>query len=143
MGIGTGVWTEAYLAAVPLLMVQFAFFCSVSIFLAVLSRGARLFASSARCCFGWFAPRSTPLGSSWLFDPMPALARWRAEIAYWVLPKPVDFNLMMSHALHADNYFTPWPVGKTFEARAWPIHCSRSSRHLHLPASSSSSQPWM
>jgi hypothetical protein len=47
----------------------------------------------------------------------PSLFRWPAEVAYWVLPKPVDFNLMMSHALHAEHYFAPWPAGQAFEAR--------------------------
>jgi ABC-type transport system involved in multi-copper enzyme maturation permease subunit len=117
LGIGTGIWTEAYLRTVPLLMIQFAFFCSVSIFLAVVSR------STFVCIVGsvlfWLLCTSvnTARIEVVLQSDAPALFRWLAEIAYWVLPKPVDFNLMMSHALHADHYFTQWPAGQEFEAK--------------------------
>jgi ABC-type transport system involved in multi-copper enzyme maturation permease subunit len=117
LGFGTGVWTEAYLRAVPLLMIQFAFFCSVSIFLAVVSR------STFVCIVGsvvfWLICTAVNMAriEMVLQSDSPALFRWLAEIGYWVLPKPVDFNLMMSHALHAENYFSPWSAGKQFEAQ--------------------------
>ena len=38
LGIRTGVWTQAYLLSIPLLMLQFAFFYSFSMFLAVATR---------------------------------------------------------------------------------------------------------
>ncbi len=117
LGIATGVWTEAYLRAVPLLMIQFAFFCSASIFLAVVSR------STFVCIVGsvlfWLLCTSINTARiEFVLQPdAPALFRWPAEIAYWVLPKPIDFNLMMSHALHAEHYFAQWPAGQEFEAK--------------------------
>jgi ABC-type transport system involved in multi-copper enzyme maturation permease subunit len=117
LGLVTGIWTEAYLRAVPLLMIQFAFFCSVSILLAVLSRstfvcivGSVLFWSV--CVFV-----NTARIELVLQPDAPALFRWLAEIGYWLLPKPVDFNLMMSHALHAEHYFAQWPAGQEFESK--------------------------
>src|SRR5262249_7399613 len=117
--IVTGVWTDAYLRAVPLLMTQFAFFCSVSILLAVISR------STFVCIVGsvsfWLL--CTFVNSArieMLLQPdAPSLFRWPAEIAYWILPKPVDFNLMMSHALRADRYFAQWQAGKDFESQGF------------------------
>ena len=39
IGVATGVWSPAYLLSVPLLMLQFAFFYSFSLFLAANDRG--------------------------------------------------------------------------------------------------------
>jgi ABC-type transport system involved in multi-copper enzyme maturation permease subunit len=119
LGIVTGVWTEAYLRAVPLLMVQFAFFCSASIFLAVLTRST--FVCMVGSVLFWLLCTSVNTARIELLlqTDVPSLFRWPAEVAYWLLPKPVDFNLMMSHALHAEAYFSPWAAGKAFEAQGF------------------------
>jgi len=117
LGLKTGVWTQAYLLAVPLLMLEFAFFYSVSMLLAVTTR------STIVCIVGsvlfWFlctAVNTARIDA--VIDPSsPTLKRHATEAAYWVLPKPVDFNLVMSRGLNAGPHFASSPKLREFEQR--------------------------
>jgi hypothetical protein len=95
---------------VPLLLVQFTVFFSFSALLAVTTR------STAGCLVGsilfWLVcwamnyGRHTLVGLE-LTQATAALTR-SAEFGYWLLPKPVDFGLILYDALDADRFVTPW-----------------------------------
>ncbi len=122
LGVVTNIWTDAYLLSIPLLVVQFAFFYGFSMFLAVATR------STIICIIGtvlfWMLCNAVNSARIELvIDPdAPALLRWPLEAVYWLLPKPVDFNLLLTHALHAEHHFASWPALRTFEeqGRALP-----------------------
>src|SRR5262249_15398913 len=102
LGLVTNVWTEAYLLSIPLLVLQFAFFYGFSMFLAVATR------STIICIIGtvlfWILCNAVNSARiEFLLDPVaPALLRWPLEAAYWILPKPIDFNLLLIQGLHAE-----------------------------------------
>lgn len=104
LGLATGLWEATYLAALPLLVIHFGIFLGVSALIAVWTR------SPAACALGtvivWLgcfavnvARHDAVLHGS---AANPAL-----EAAYWVLPKPADYNLILASALGADDYFRP------------------------------------
>ncbi len=115
LGFRTGVWNEVYLASIPLLMIEFAFFYSFSVFLAVATR------STIVCIIGsilfWILCVAINAGriETMLQPDSPALIRWPLEAAYWLLPKPVDFNLLISQALNAQHYFSQWDAATAME----------------------------
>ncbi len=111
IGLRTGVWDAAYLYAIPLLVLHFAMFFSVSALLAVWTQ------STVICVFGsivfWGLAWSINFGRHALnvvtetvqggtFSP--ALA-WLADAGYWLLPKPADINLLLFNLLEADGSF--------------------------------------
>lgn len=108
LGFRTGVWNETYLASIPLLMIEFAFFYSFSVFLAVATR------STIICIIGsvlfWILCVAINAGriETMLQADAPLLARWPLEFAYWVLPKPIDFNLIISQALDPQYAVKQW-----------------------------------
>src|SRR5262249_33905251 len=117
LGLATNVWSEAYLVSIPLLVIQFSFFHGFSMLLAVATR------STIICIIGtvlfWMLCNSGNRARIELvLDPeSPALLRWPLEAVYWLLPKPVDFNLLMTHALHAEHHFASWPALREYEAQ--------------------------
>jgi ABC-type transport system involved in multi-copper enzyme maturation permease subunit len=117
LGVVTNVWTEAYLLSIPLLVIQFAFFYGFSMFLAVSTR------STIICIIGtvlfWMLCNAVNSARiEFLLDPdAPALLRWPLEAAYWILPKPIDFNLLLIQSLHAEHHFATWPALKVFESQ--------------------------
>ncbi len=108
IGVRTGIWNGVYLLSIPLLMIEFAFFYSVSVLLAVTTR------STIICIIGtilfWLICMAVNAGRIEVATQPDAyhLIRWPLEVAYWVLPKPVDFNLIMTNTLDAKNYFVQW-----------------------------------
>lgn len=110
LGIRTGIWNTVYLLSIPLLMMEFAFFYSFSMLLAVATR------STIVCIIGtilfWLLCTAINISRIEVVTQPEsfALARWPLEAAYWVLPKPIDFNLIMSDTLNAQNYFVQWPA---------------------------------
>ncbi len=113
IAVKTGIWDASYLYAIPLLLLHFAVFFSVSLLLAVCTRSTvvSVFGSILFWCIAWgmnygrhfmvtcerLAPEGTFSGSlSWLVD-----------IGYWILPKPADFGMLLYDALDAKNFFGP------------------------------------
>ncbi|HWG46144.1 MAG TPA: hypothetical protein VN688_25510 [Gemmataceae bacterium] len=100
LGLATGVWTALYLLCVPVLLLHFAVFFSVSTFLAVRTRSTTICLVGSLAfwllCWSvnhrWHAGASGD-GSVWL------------AAAYWVLPKPADLNWLLFDLLHADQHF--------------------------------------
>jgi ABC-type transport system involved in multi-copper enzyme maturation permease subunit len=111
IGLRTGVWNLGYLWAIPLLLLHFTMFFSVSALLAVLTQSTSLavFGSIAFWGVAW----SINYGRHALLTAGDTLATggfsqrltWAIDTAYWVLPKPADVNLLLFHTLDADHDF--------------------------------------
>jgi hypothetical protein len=109
LALGTGVWDSAYLLAIPLLVLEFAFLYAVSALLAVWSR------STVVCVFGTLLFWS--LCGSVNYQRNVAVAREQVtegaavapglELAYWVLPKPADVVLLLGELLRSERHFQP------------------------------------
>ena len=108
LGIRTEVWDQAYFRTVPLMLIHFGVFYSVSVFLAVATR------STAACIFGsvsfWFLCWGMNYGRHALVA-MPEQGafsgplRTVVEVGYWLLPKPADFGIILFDNLHAGSFF--------------------------------------
>lgn len=132
LGVRTGIWDACYLWSVPLLLLHFGIFFSVSVLLAVWTHSAVLclFGSLSFWCLAWginfgrhaalLAAQSAPEGS---FSPQ--IGRL-ADLAYWLLPKPADLGALLFETVGADQDFArvldydalaaqgfsmPWAVG--------------------------------
>jgi ABC-type transport system involved in multi-copper enzyme maturation permease subunit len=113
LALRTGVWDTGYLLCIPLLLVHFAIFFSVSLLLAVCFRSTVVcvFGSIGFWCLCWgvnfgrhavmAAQEIAPDGS---FSPTVMRA---ADISYWLLPKPVDLGQVVFHSLGAGAFFRP------------------------------------
>jgi ABC-type transport system involved in multi-copper enzyme maturation permease subunit len=106
LGVRTGVWDAAYFLCLPLLLLHFAVFFSFSAMLAVATR------STVACVFGtvlfWVVCWATNFGrhAAHAVADMKGVAPdfGRAlELAYWVLPKPLDFHAVLLGALNAED----------------------------------------
>jgi ABC-type transport system involved in multi-copper enzyme maturation permease subunit len=123
IGLRTGIWDAAYLWAIPLLLLHFGVFFSVSLLLAVCSR------STVVCVFGsilfWFMAWGMNFGRHALAassQVMPegrfsSSINWLVDFGYWVLPKPADFGMMLYDALGAKDYF-----GASFDMSVLSTH---------------------
>jgi hypothetical protein len=109
LGLRTGVWDPTYLVCAPLLVLHFAVFFSFSAVLAVATR------STVACVFGsivfWLLcwamnfGRHSALVLPELGGALPSVAR-TLELGYWLLPKPLDFHIILLNALQPDHSFT-------------------------------------
>jgi ABC-type transport system involved in multi-copper enzyme maturation permease subunit len=108
LGLRTNVWDAGYLLCIPLLLLHFAVFFSFSAMLAVATR------SSTACVFGsvlfwimcWglnFGRHVTHVVSD--LHGVSNVLGATTEVAYWVLPKPLDFQLMLSDGLQPGEVF--------------------------------------
>jgi ABC-type transport system involved in multi-copper enzyme maturation permease subunit len=106
LGARSGVWDGAYFLCLPVLLLHFAVFFSFSALLAVATRNA------AACVFGsalfWVLCSATNLGRhaahsvAELRGVAPHFGR-ALELAYWVLPKPLDFHAVLLGTLGAED----------------------------------------
>jgi hypothetical protein len=106
LGARTGVWDGAYFLCLPVLLLHFAVFFSFSAMLAVATR------STVACVFGsvlfWVVCWATNFGRhaahtvAELRGVAPHFGR-ALELAYWVLPKPLDFHAVLLGALDAED----------------------------------------
>jgi ABC-type transport system involved in multi-copper enzyme maturation permease subunit len=123
LGLKTGVWDVAYLLCIPMLVLHFAVFFSFSAMLAVLTR------SPTACVFGsvlfwvlcWgmnFGRHATHLLPE--LSGVSGVLAWTTEIGYWVLPKPLDFQLLLSDSLRPGELFARFvSTPKLTEHAAW------------------------
>lgn len=101
LGLRTGVWPAEYWFGVPILLGHFAVFFSFSAFLAVVTH------STMTCMAGsilfWLTCWGVNYGRHALAGIRPEEATPAAgqlsELGYWLLPKPIDFGLMLGRAL--------------------------------------------
>jgi ABC-type transport system involved in multi-copper enzyme maturation permease subunit len=123
LAVRTGVWDGHYLLCIPLLILSFAVFYSFSAMLAVATR------STVACAFGsigfwlvcWavnFARDARALITD-LKGVAPTFGRV-LEAGYWLLPKPLDFHLMLMRTLDAENLFArTLDVGELMQKGLW------------------------
>jgi ABC-type transport system involved in multi-copper enzyme maturation permease subunit len=111
LSLKTGVWIYDYLAAIPLLIMNFAVIYSFGVLLAVLTR------STVACVFGcllfWVLCWGTNYGHH-LAYALPTLSQGHgelspvtyffAQVGYWLLPKPADMEWILQDALGAGKY---------------------------------------
>jgi ABC-type transport system involved in multi-copper enzyme maturation permease subunit len=117
LGVRTAVWDATYLWCVPLLLLQFAIFYSFSVLLAVLTR------SAVACVFGsmlfWLLTWGINYGSIMarsMPESLPPFTRFLSDAAYWISPKPIDANLILSNTLQAERHFVTPEVFKLLES---------------------------
>ena len=130
LGCRTGIWDTSYLYCIPLLLLHFAVFFSVSLLLAVLTR------STVVCVFGsivfWFMTWGLNYGrhavatSSRLMPEghFSSALTWLLDAGYWIMPKPADFSVLLFNALDAKDYFGPIFDLKTLQAHGFSIWLS-------------------
>ncbi len=109
LAIKTGVWDMTCLLAIPVLLIHFAIFFSVSALLAVTTR------STVACVFGsllfWFLCLSMNLARHYVWtlkdlEGLPQSLVVLVDAGYWLLPKPADLGVLLTEALRADKDFT-------------------------------------
>ena len=118
LGIATGVWANAYWLAVPLLVINFGVFYSVSAFLAVCTR------STVAAAFGTFLFWAVCWGMNYAHhryallppDGVTALSSWLLDVGYWVLPKPLDLSGVFFGAMQADGFAAAVPELKAVQS---------------------------
>jgi hypothetical protein len=120
LGLRTGVWDPTYLLCLPLLLLHFAVFFSFSAMLATATR------VPAACVFGsilfWLSCWAMNLGRhcfvalSDLRDAAGGLGH-TVELGYWLLPKPLDFHLILLGTLGEDQV-----LGRVLDVRALAAH---------------------
>jgi hypothetical protein len=105
LALRTGVWDPTYFLCLPLMLLHFAVFFSFSVLLAVTTR------SAVACAFGsvlfWLLCWGMNYGRHVALS-VPDLRSFGAasELAYWLLPKPLDFHILLVQTLQADNFVT-------------------------------------
>jgi ABC-type transport system involved in multi-copper enzyme maturation permease subunit len=119
LGGRTGVWDRSYLWCMPLLLLQFAIFYSVSVLLAVTTR------STVACVFGsvlfWLLATATNYGSVMAHHmpkehALPPATLKLADAAYWLFPKPIDAGLILFNAVDARHDFDKPNVFRLLES---------------------------
>jgi ABC-type transport system involved in multi-copper enzyme maturation permease subunit len=105
LGLRTGVWEPRYFVCLPLLVLHFAVFFSFSVLLAVSTRSAVVCAFGSvlfwLLCWGMNFGRHAALS----IPDLENLGSFSTvtELAYWVMPKPLDFHLILVQALQAGD----------------------------------------
>ena len=131
LGFATGVWSSAYWLAVPLLVLNFAVFYSVSVFLSVWTRStvASAFGTLIFWMLCWLVDYSHLRMLAQPGGPLTPLAQGLMDAGYWVLPKPLDLSGIFFDAMNAE----------TVAAKPVELKVAESGGHLHPEASVASS----
>jgi hypothetical protein len=106
LGARTGIWDLPYLLSAPLLLFHFAVVYSVSALLAVVTRSVVL--SALGSVVFWFACAALNHARHGLVAgtlTASEAVRQLAETAYWVLPKPADFGVLLHRGLRSGVHF--------------------------------------
>ena len=108
LGLRTGVWYAPYWLAVPLLVINFGVFYSVSVFFAVWTRNTTV-AAFGTILF-WFVCWAINYTHhhmiAYPFAGFSGQGSIFLDIAYWVLPKPFDLGGIFFDAMNADEFRT-------------------------------------
>jgi hypothetical protein len=108
LAIKTNVWDMTCMLAIPILLIHFAVFFSVSALLAVSTR------STVACVFGsllfWFLCFGMNMGRHYVWtlkemEGLPGSFVVLVDAGYWLLPKPADLGVMLTEALRAEKDF--------------------------------------
>lgn len=121
LGLATGVWTSAYLLTIPMLLLQFSFFYSVSMFLAVATR------SHLACLIGtlvfWLACSAVNVGRVEMLGQSGFIPS-AVELGYWILPKPIDASKILNDILDAQRFASQWGALKDYHPGEFSIATS-------------------
>jgi ABC-type transport system involved in multi-copper enzyme maturation permease subunit len=122
LALRTGVWDPRYFLCLPLLVLHFAVFFSFSVLLAVSTRSAVVCAFGSvlfwLVCWGMNFGRHAALSLSGV-EGLRSFGT-ASEVAYWMLPKPLDFHLILVQALQAgDLVHAAVKVDQLAERGAW------------------------
>lgn len=101
LGIRTGVWDGRYFIGVPILLIHFAAFFCISTLLSVVTR------STVAGVIGTIAIWFVCWGVNYARHRVAATGDTPGllEAAYWLLPKPADFGILLMDALQAGDSF--------------------------------------
>jgi hypothetical protein len=120
LGLRTGVWDAGYFLAIPVLLIHFTCFYCISAFLAVATR------STVACALGTLAAWALCWAVNYRHHELLAAGDAASgaprilELAYWLLPKPADFGLVLLNALDATMFFDRLPAFQSLEeSGAW------------------------
>jgi len=106
LGLATGVWDAEYLLAVPLLVINFAVFYSVSAFLSVWTRST--VASAFGVLLFWILCWAVNYTHHRMVaDQLLGVANGTSvlmDIGYWILPKPLDLGGIFFDAMRAEGF---------------------------------------
>jgi ABC-type transport system involved in multi-copper enzyme maturation permease subunit len=110
VGLRSGVWSGSYWLCLPLLIVHFAAFYAFAAVLAVMTR------SAAACIVGsivfWALCWAMNFGRHTLAGiEVPGASggvQRLADFGYWLLPKPLDFSLLLTQSLGAERFAPTW-----------------------------------
>ncbi len=120
LGLSTDIWEYAYLWAAPLLVLHFAVMFTFSTVLAVWTRStvATMFGSLLFWLLCWAMNAGhhyvavlhylAPTGAG-----LSPLTNALTEAGYWLLPKPVDFGVLLEQAIGTPRFFdsmSSWDV---------------------------------
>jgi ABC-type transport system involved in multi-copper enzyme maturation permease subunit len=121
LGVRTGVWSAGYLLCIPVVVLHFAIFFSVSAFVAVCTR------STVACVFGsvlfWLLCWGLNYGRHAVVS-MPELqalspaSQAMVELVYWILPKPADLGMILFDTLQAGSSFSRLFDAQTLQSQA-------------------------
>ncbi|MBX7103059.1 MAG: ABC transporter permease [Gemmataceae bacterium] len=102
LGIKTGLWDIRYFVAVPVLLVHFGTFFSLSALLAVFTRST--VAAALGVLVGWFGCATINLLRHDTLLSAGAVPGW-LESAYWILFKPLDGHLLLAQSMAVEDSF--------------------------------------
>ncbi len=117
----SGAWDPAYLLSAPLMVLHFTVFFGFSAMLATATR------NGAACAFGtvlfWLLcwamnfGRHAAIGVLGPHTVSPGFG-WIVDAAYWVLPKPLDFQLALVDGIHG-GWTQTLGLGRVVAHGAW------------------------
>jgi ABC-type transport system involved in multi-copper enzyme maturation permease subunit len=121
LGLKTGIWNATYWLAVPMLVLNFAIFYSVSAYLAVVSR------STVVCIFGtllfWLLCWAINFTHVRLavapLEGMSGFSHTLLDIAYWLFPKPLDLGGVFYDAMRATGFSAPVPELDAYQKKGF------------------------
>lgn len=137
LGFKTGVWNGTYWLAVPLLVLNFSIFYSVSAFLAVVSRSAVV------CIFGtllfwllcWTVNYTHLRLTAHPVEGLSGLSMSLIDAIYWVLPKPLDLGGLFYDSMRATGFVSPVPeLDKAQQMGLWRPELAVLTSTLFAPA---------
>lgn len=122
LGIATNVWNGLFLWSFAILIIQFFCFYPASVFLGTWSRSTMvaIIGSIAFWAICWLVNHAH-IGNLAQNSGAPpsSVAIWLIDIAYWALPKPIDFSIILSDLTGTIKEFPPptawmnaWECGK-------------------------------
>lgn len=116
LGFRTGLWSPSYWLALPLLVMNFAIFYSISTFLAVATRStiASAFGTLMVWLVCWLI-NFTYLKQSASPAATPA-SRTLSQVCYWIAPKPFDLEGLFYTAMRAEKFSEKDPLLEYAEA---------------------------